>query len=349
MTSQTVESMNADSALTDVAIIGAGPVGLFAVFQCGMLGLKSVVIDSLPEIGGQCTALYPDKPIYDIPAYPNISGADLISQLEQQCQPFHPQFYLDQTVIGVSRQADGAWQIKTSKAQTIKARSVIVAGGAGCFGPNKPPLEGLDACENKSVFYMVRNVSQFEGKNIVIAGGGDSAIDWALMLSEIAASVKLVHRRDRFRATPDSVSKVKKLAETGNVIEICTPYQLSGIHHENGYISEVMVRSIEDESEKSLKADYLLPFYGLAPNLGPINEWGLDCDHGQIPVSSDTCMTIQTGLYAVGDIASYPKKLKLILTGFSECAMAAHAIYHYLNPDKPLHFEHSTSKGVQEL
>ena len=328
---------------TDVAIIGAGPVGLFAVFECGMVGLSCHVIDALEEIGGQCTALYPEKPIYDIPAFPKVSAADLIAQLEQQAAAFKPVYHLNQQVNSISNN-NGLWLLNTAKGTIIQAKAIIIAGGAGAFGPNKPPLKGLKAYEGTSVFYMVRQKSDFAGKNIVIAGGGDSAVDWALSLAPVAKSVRLVHRRDKFRAAPENVARLHALAEEEK-IEIITPYQLKELSGKNGQLEAVHVADM-DGNVRVLEADILLPFYGLAMELGPIADWGLALDHHHIQVDPTTCRTSTDNIYAIGDIAAYDNKLKLILTGFSESAFAAHDIYKKINPDQPLHFEYSTTKGL---
>lgn len=327
--------------IKDVAIIGAGPVGLFAIFECGMVGLKCHVIDVLPEIGGQCSALYPEKPIYDIPSQPEIMAQDLIDNLEKQAAPFDPIYHLNQQVVSLSNN-DGIWHLKTSTDVEIKTKAIIIAGGAGSFGPNKPPLENIEAYEGTSIFYMVRKKQDFADKNIVVAGGGDSAVDWALSLADIAKSVRLVHRRDKFRAAPESVSKLHDLAEKGR-IELVTPYQLHGLEGQNSILSGVQVKDNKGDV-RFLEADVLLPFYGLAMELGPIADWGLSLDHHHIAISPTTGQTSTDMIYAVGDIATYKNKLKLILTGFSECAFAAHDIYKKLYPDTPLHFEYSTTK-----
>lgn len=326
----------------DVAIIGAGPVGLFSVFQCGMLGLSCHVIDSLEAIGGQCSALYPDKPIYDIPAYPEIMAADLIENLEKQAAPFNPNYILNQQIVSLSKD-NGFWILKTDKNIFVKARIVIIAGGAGAFGPNKPPLENLEHYEGTSVFYMVKQKNDFANKDVVIAGGGDSAVDWAISLSQIAKSVSLVHRRDKFRAAPESVRQLHELADKGD-LNIVVPYQLNELIGENGILEAVRVTG--KEGVVDLKADVLLPFYGLSMALGPIKDWNLDLSGSCICVDPSTSMTSIQGIYAVGDIVSYENKLKLILTGFSEASMAAHAIFKELNPDQELHFEYSTTKGL---
>ena len=331
---------------TDVAIIGAGPVGLFAVFQCGMAGLQAHVIDSLDQIGGQCTALYPEKPIYDIPAEPSILAGDLIEQLEAQAAPFGPVYHLGQQVVSVDGVA-GDFTLKTSKGLVLKVKAVIVAGGAGAFGPNRPPLDGLDDYEGQSVFYAVRNRAQFTGKKIMIAGGGDSAVDWAISLSEIAAQIYIVHRRSKFRASAASLDKMQALADEGK-IEILTPCQLEALHGANGVLRSVDVADM-DGNTQSRDVDVLLPFFGLATTLGPIEGWGLDLDHHQIVTDQATSQSSVAGIYAVGDMASYPHKLRLILTGFAEAAQAAHHIHHVLNPEKAEHFEYSTSKGIPSI
>jgi thioredoxin reductase (NADPH) len=328
---------------TDVAIIGAGPVGLFAVFECGMVGLSACVIDTLAEIGGQCTALYPEKPIYDIPAWPEIQAGELIEKLEQQAHPFNPTYLLNQQVVSISDN-NSNWRLKTSQGTEVQAKAIIIAGGAGSFGPNRPPLEGLEDYEGKSVFYMIRRKVDMEGKKVVIAGGGDSAVDWALALAGIAKSVQIVHRREKFRAAPESVKKLHDLHDKGT-LEIVTPYQLNHLEGENGQLSAVHVADM-DGSVRILEADVLLPFYGLAMDLGPILNWGLATNHGHIKTEPTTARTNVNGIYAIGDIAAYENKKKLILTGFSEAAFAAHDIYNLVHPDQPLHFEYSTTKGV---
>ncbi len=341
------ESQNADQSarVVDVAIIGAGPTGLFAVFECGMLGLSCCVIDALDEIGGQCTALYPEKPIYDIPAYPVIEAANLILNLEKQAESFDPIYCLGQQIVSLSGN-NGGWQLKASSGTRFQAKAVIIAGGAGSFGPNKPPLEGIEDYEGTSIFYFIRQKSDFSGKNVVIAGGGDSAVDWAIALSSIAKSVRLVHRRDKFRAAPESVSQLHSLSEKGKV-ELVTPYQLQSLSGDNGVLEFVHIQDMQGDV-RALEADILLPFYGLSMDLGPIADWGLDMDSAHIQIDPTTCRTSKDGIYAIGDIAAYKNKLKFILTGFSEAAFAAHDIYKWIHPDKSLHFEYSTSKGLPQ-
>jgi thioredoxin reductase (NADPH) len=328
---------------TDVAIIGAGPVGLFAVFECGMLGLKCHVIDALAVPGGQCSALYPEKPIYDIPGHPAIDAAALIGKLEEQAAPFAPAYHLDQQVESLQRTEDG-FRLATTRGTVITAKAVIVAAGGGAFGPNRPPLDSIERFEGKSVFYLVTRREAFRDQRIVIAGGGDSAVDWAISLAEVAARVMVVHRRAKFRAAPESAARLDALAKAGR-IDMVIPYQLAGLEGDGGQLSAVLVADL-DGNPKRLEADVLLPFFGLSMNLGPIAEWGLALDHHHIAVAPATCMSSVPGIFAIGDIATYPGKLKLILSGFAEAALAAHAIHPLIHPGEALHFEYSTTKGV---
>lgn len=340
------QNLGADIFETDCIIIGAGPVGLFAIFQCGMLNMKCAVIDALPAIGGQCTALYPEKPIYDIPAYPEVSGADLIKNLEAQAAPFNPTYFLNQRVEGLQEQENGAWLVETTAGQLLRAKNIILAAGAGAFGPNRPPLENIESYEKHSVHYMVRERAMFKDKRVVIAGGGDSALDWALSLSDIATQIYVVHRRDKFRAAPESVSKARELHEnpTQN-FEMVTPYQLHELEGDGHALSAVKVKTMKGE-ERHLEADYLLAFFGIVPDLGALDAWGLKTVGYQIAVDPATCETTKSGIYAIGDVAGYEGKLKLILTGFAEAAQAAHGAYKRCYPDTELHFEYSTTKGV---
>jgi len=330
--------------VTDVAIVGAGPVGLFAVFELGMLKMRAHVIDSLEVIGGQCAALYPEKPIYDIPGYPQIEASALIDRLEEQAAPFAPVYHLDQRVESLTPTEEGRFLLETSGGTRIDARAVVIAAGVGAFGPNRPPLEGLADYEGRSVFYMVRRREDFRGKRVVIAGGGDSAVDWALSLADVAERVMVVHRRPKFRAAPESVDRLHRLAEAGR-IEFVIPYQLAGLDGADGELSAVIVETLQGESRR-LEADVLLPFYGLAMNLGPIATWGLNLERNHIAVDPTTCATSVPGIFAIGDIATYTNKLKLILSGFAEAATAAHAIHPLVHPGEVLHFEYSTTKGV---
>jgi thioredoxin reductase (NADPH) len=329
---------------TDVAIIGAGPVGLFAVFECGMLGFKCHVIDALDIPGGQCSALYPEKPIYDIPGHPAIDAATLISRLEEQAAPFVPIYHLGQQVERLTRMEDGHFRLETSRGTVLLAKVVIIAAGVGAFGPNRPPLAGIETYEGKSVFYLVTRREAFRGRRIVIAGGGDSAVDWAISLAEVAARVMVIHRRAKFRAAPESAARLDALATAGK-IDLVIPYQLAALEGANGQLAAVIAADLEGKTMR-LEADVLLPFFGLSMNLGPIAEWGLALDHHHIAVAPATCMSSAPGIFAIGDIATYPGKLKLILSGFAEAALAAHAIHPLVHPGEALHFEYSTTKGL---
>lgn len=327
----------------DIAIIGAGPAGLFCAFQAGMLGMSSVIIDALDSIGGQCTALYPTKPIYDIPAHPVISGGELISQLMDQCAPFNPQFILSSVVTGMTKDS-GSWKITTSKGSEVRSKSVIIAAGGGAFGPNRPPLDGIEAYEGKSVFYAIHDTEMFRDKKVVIAGGGDSALDWTLNLASIASKIYVVHRRNNFRGMDATLGQIQPFIEAGKV-ELVVPYQLHGISGADAQVTDVVVSDL-DGNIKKLEADFLLPFFGLKMDIGPISEWGLSIDYNHISVDPATMLTNLPGVFAIGDIATYQGKLKLILTGFAEAALACHTAYNIVFPDKALHFQYSTSKGV---
>jgi len=328
----------------DVAIVGAGPVGLFAVFECGMLKLSSVLIDALSEVGGQCTALYPEKPIYDVPAHPAIEAGELISQLERQIAPFRAPQLLGRRVERLSGES-GAFVLGTDKGDVVRAKAVIVAAGAGAFGPNRPPLEGLPAFEAAgAVQYFVRRREDLRGRRVVIAGGGDSAVDWALALRGIAAEIFVVHRRPKFRAAPESAAQLDAAAARGEV-QLVIPYQLHALHGAHGRLAAVEVADL-DGGLRHLPADVLLPFFGLSTDLGPLADWGFALERHHVSVTQATCETSVPGVFAIGDVATYPGKLKLILQGFSEAAMAAHAIHPIVHPGVALHFEYSTSKGV---
>jgi len=331
---------------TDIVIIGAGPVGLFAVFEAGMLKMRTHVVDTLEAIGGQCSALYPEKPIYDIPGYPSIMAAELIEKLEQQAKPFSPTYHFGQKVESVQKTANG-FKVTTSKGTNLACKAIVIAAGCGAFGPNRPPMEGLEAYEGKSVFYLVSRREDFRGKKVVIAGGGDSAVDWAISLSELTEKLYVIHRRDKFRCAPESAAKLKALADAGK-IEMVVPYQLSRLEGENGKLTSVIAADL-DGKERTLPADVLLPFFGLAMELGPIAQWGLNLNGNHIAVNPSTCETSVPGIFAIGDIANYENKLKLILCGFAEAAQAAHAAYKLVHPGEALHFEYSTTSGVPKL
>ncbi len=335
---------------TDVVIIGAGPVGLFAVFECGMLGLKCHVVDALEMPGGQLSALYPEKPIYDIPGYPRIGAQDLVDRLTEQAAPFDPVYHLGSPVTGLA-QRSGLWRVETARGTAIAAPTVIVCAGVGAFGPNRPPLDGIEAYEDQGpglgVKYMVGRIEDFRGRRVVIAGGGDSAVDWALSLADVAESLAVVHRRAKFRAAPDNVRKLEDLAAAGKV-DLVIPYQLGGLEGMGGRLDAVIARDL-DGNARRLPADVLLPFFGMLQQLGPIADWQLDLRDNHIAVDPATMATDRPGLFAAGDIATYPGKLKLILTGFAEAAAAAHGAHAVARPGEILHFEYSTTKGVPGL
>jgi thioredoxin reductase (NADPH) len=327
---------------TEVVVIGAGPVGLFSVFALGQVGLRCVVVDALHEAGGQCAALYPEKPIYDIPGRRSISAADLIGDLMQQAQAYAPTFLLGKRVETL-RDHGGRFELGFSDGSKLVAGAVLVAAGAGAFGPNRPPIENIEAYEGRSVFYSVRVPERFRGKRVVIAGGGDSAADWAVILADIAASVTIVHRRKVFRAAPATVAALERLAEEGRVT-LAAPRTLQGIEGEGADIRAVTIANDDGHTER-LPADALLCFYGLAKDLSAISSWGLDANRGGIPVDPATMAAGRHGVFAVGDIANYPGKLKLILTGFAEAASAAHAARAHIHPERSFHFEYSTTRG----
>ncbi|MFO1154452.1 MAG: NAD(P)/FAD-dependent oxidoreductase [Rhodospirillales bacterium] len=343
--------MATSTLTTDVAVIGAGPVGLFAVFECGMLGMKCHVIDALDIAGGQCAALYPEKPIYDIPGYPKILAADLIERLQSQAEPFKPNYHFGQQVVALQRYGESRWLLQTSAGTQIDTGAVIIAAGVGAFGPNRPPLAGIEEFENQSpgsgVCYFVQRRNDFRDRRVVIAGGGDSAVDWALSLADVAAHVAVVHRRDKFRAAPESVRRLRELVASGR-IELVVPYQLAAVEGSEGQLRKVVVRDLDGQT-RDLSSDALLPFFGLTQNLGPIAEWGLNLFRNHIHVDPATCSVGLSGVFAIGDIITYPGKLKLILSGFAEAAAAAHAIYPLLHPGEALHFEYSTTKGIPEV
>ena len=329
---------------TDIVIVGAGPAGLFSIFEAGMLKMKCHIIDTLETIGGQCVALYPEKPIYDIPAHPKVLASELIELLEAQAKPFNPIYHLNQQVQKIDKKDDGSFVVETSKNIKIECKAIIIAAGCGAFGPNRPPLANIEQFEGSSIYYSVRNKKEFTNKKVVIAGGGDSAVDWAISLAEIAQKIYVVHRRDKFRCAPESADKMKKLEAQGK-IEMVIPFQLEGLEGNDSKLSHVIVKDFENNIKK-IEADYLLPFFGLAMELGPIANWGLNLNKNHIEVDRATMQTSQKGIYAVGDIATYSHKLKLILTGFAESASACHDIFKIVFPNQIYHFEYSTSKGI---
>lgn len=330
---------------TDIIIIGAGPCGLFAVFELGLLDLRCHLVDILDMPGGQCAELYPEKPIYDIPAVPVCTGQELTDRLLEQIEPFSPVFHYGQMAEGLEKQDDGQWLLTTSDQVKIKAPVVVIAAGGGSFVPKRPPLDGLDEFEaTGGVQYAVRQRDKLAGKHLVIAGGGDSALDWTVNLSEIAASVTLVHRRDDFRAAPDTVAKMRTLVDAGKVkLQIG---QLKGLQGDNGSLTNVMVQAAGADEPIALPADVLLPFYGLTMKLGPIADFGLNLEENLIPVDTQKFETSTPSIFAIGDINYYPGKLKLILSGFHEAALMAHAAHAIVHPEKKIRFQYTTSSSA---
>lgn len=325
---------------TDATIIGAGPVGLFQVFELGLLEIKAHVIDSLPTIGGQCIELYPDKPIYDIPAVPVCTGKELTHNLLEQIKPFAPTFHLGQEVIELSRREDGRFELKTSTGTHFITTTVFIAAGVGAFQPRKLKIDGIETFENKQVFYHVKDPSRFAKRHIVIAGGGDSALDWCLKLIEIAESVTLIHRRDQFRAAPASVSKMHAHCEALEMQLMIG--QLTGFEIKNDQLNQIKVTG-NDGITRRLPLDDLLIFFGLSPKLGPIANWGLALERKQIVVDTEKFETNIPGIFAIGDINTYPGKKKLILSGFHEAALAAFGAANYIFPEKKIHLQYTTT------
>ena len=325
---------------TDAVIIGAGPVGLFQVFELGLLEIKAHVIDSLPEVGGQCIELYPDKPIYDIPAIPVCTGRELTNNLLKQIKPFDAQFHLSQEVSKLEQQADGRFLISTSQDKHFLSKTVFIAAGVGAFQPRTLNLEGIDRFIGKQLFYHVKSPEQFANKRIVICGGGDAALDWAIHFSEIAASVTLIHRRDEFKAAPKSIAKMRDLCAS-NKMQLLVG-QVTAYEAQDDRLTEITFTDIDGQI-KQLPLDDLLVFFGLSPKLGPIADWGLNIDRKQICVDTQKFQTSIPGIYAVGDINVYPGKKKLILSGFHEAALAAFAAAEYLNPEKQIPLQYTTT------
>ena len=329
---------------TDVLVIGAGPVGLFAIHQLGIIGLKAEVVDNLDKIGGQCIELYPNKPIYDIPGIPECTGEELTKSLLQQIKPFKTNFHLNERVQAVSKEKEN-WKITTNKNKTFVAPNIIIAGGVGSFEPRKFPIKDVEKFENKSIFYSVKDKNYFKNKKVCIFGGGDSALDWAIELSK-SSEVTLIHRRNEFRAAGHSTTMVKKLEKEGK-IKIKTPFQINSIEGKNN-ISGITIKDENNKVEK-IETDYVLGFFGLIMKLGPIAEWGLNLEKKTIPVNTENFQTNKKGIFAIGDICTYKGKLKLILSGFHEGALAARACFKLARPNEKYRFEFSTtSKNIQE-
>ena len=324
---------------TDVVIIGAGPVGLFAVFELGLLDIKAHLVDILDKVGGQCAELYPEKPIYDIPGIPFITGHGLTDALMEQIKPFNPTFHLNEMVTTVEKTGDAAFRVATDRGKVFEAKVVVIGAGGGSFQPKRPPIPGIEPYENKSVHYAVRKMDAFRDKNLLIVGGGDSALDWTLNLQPIAKRVTLVHRRDAFKAAPASVNRMKELVMEGKISFQLG--QIARIDGESGQLNHVHLTT--DAGDLSIPATRLLPFFGLTMKLGPVADWDLELKDNLIPVNTANFETSRPGLFAIGDINTYPGKLKLILSGFHEAALMAQRAHHYVHPEKRLVFQYTTS------
>ena len=334
-----------DVIKTDALIVGAGPVGLFAVFELGLLDIKSHLVDILPKIGGQCAELYPEKPIYDIPGFPSVTGQGLIDNLIKQIEPFHPEFHLSEMVVSVESvgsETAPLFHVQTDVGTRFETKSLIIAAGGGSFQPKKPPIPEIDTFEEKSVFYAVRRMEDLRGRDVLIVGGGDSALDWTINLQPVARRVTLLHRRDEFRAAPHSVEQMRSLVAEGKMdLRIG---QVTGLRGEGGLLSSALCRG-SDNTEFEIGCNAMLPFFGLTMKLGPIADWGLALSENLVPVDTEKFETSTPGIFAIGDINTYPGKLKLILSGFHEGALAAQRVYRYVYPDKRLTFQYTTSSS----
>jgi thioredoxin reductase (NADPH) len=329
---------------SDILIIGAGPTGLFAVFEAGLLKMKCHLIDALPQVGGQCSELYPKKPIYDIPAYPEILAGDLTEKLMEQCKQFEPGFTLGERAETIEKQADGSFIVTTNKGTQHKAPVVAIAGGLGSFEPRKPQLDAIAFYEDKGVAYMIKDPEVYRHKKVVISGGGDSALDWSIFLSEVASEVTLIHRRNEFRGALDSVDKVQELKDKGK-INIITPAEVTGLIGKNKLEAIEVTKS--GESPVRIETDSFIPLFGLSPKLGPIADWGLEIEKNAIKVNN--ALDYQTnipGIFAIGDVNTYPGKLKLILCGFHEATLMCQAAYQIINPGKRYVLKYTTVSGI---
>lgn len=328
---------------TDIIIIGAGPVGLFTVFEAGLLKLRCHLIDALPQVGGQLTEIYPKKPIYDIPGYPDILAGDLVDNLMKQIEPFKPGFTLGERAETYEKMEDGRFKVTTVKGTEVIAPAIAIAGGLGSFEPRKPPIDNLTDYEDKGVEYMIREPELYRDKRVVIAGGGDSALDWTIFLADVAKEVVLVHRRTSFRGAIDSVEKVNELAESGK-ISLVTNAQIVGLGGE-GHLSEVVIKT-KAEGEVRKETDHFIPLFGLTPKLGPIGDWGLEIEKNAIIVDTFDYATNVPGIFAIGDVNTYPGKLKLILCGFHEATLMVQSAFKLVYPNKKASFKYTTVNGV---
>ncbi len=328
---------------TDTVIIGAGPVGLFAVFELGLLDVRCHLIDVLPKAGGQCAELYPEKPIYDIPAHPSVTGQGLVDKLLEQCEPFKPTFHYGEMVEAIESLGDAEaplFRVRTDAGKALTCKAIVIAAGGGSFQPKKPPIPGIEAYEGTSVHYAVRKMEAFRDRRVVVVGGGDSALDWTLNLQPLARRVTLVHRRDEFRAAPHSVNAMRELVASG-AMDLAIG-QVTGLEGSDGELRAIDVRGAEGVVTR-VACDRLVPFFGLTMKLGPIAGWGLNLDENLVTVDTEKFETSTPGIFAIGDINTYPGKLKLILSGFHEGALAAQRIHRYVHPEKRLTFQYTTS------
>jgi len=328
---------------TDICIIGAGPVGLFAVFEAGLLKMRCHLIDVLPQVGGQLSEIYPQKPIYDIPGFPSINAQQLVDGLMKQIAPFNPTFSLGERVEQLHQLDDASFVIETNDGTEVHCKAVVIAGGLGCFEPRKPAIDRLEDFEGKGVAYMIKNPEAYRNKKVVLSGGGDSALDWTIFLADIASEVTLVHRGDTFRGAPDSAEKVFSLAMQGK-INLVLQSHITAING-NGHLQEVTILN-RDNKESFIETDHLIPLYGLTPKLGPIADWGLNLNFSAIEVNTFDYSTNVPGIYAIGDINTYPGKLKLILCGFHEAALMAQSAFKHVYPEQKLSFKYTTVYGV---
>jgi thioredoxin reductase (NADPH) len=333
---------------TDIAIVGAGPVALFAIFEAGLLKMRCHLIDYLPQVGGQLSEIYPKKPIYDIPGFPSVLAQELVDNLVKQAEPFNPVYTLGERIESLEKLGDRDFILTTNMGTKISASVVVIAGGLGCFEPRKPEVENLTQFENgKGISYMVLDPETYRNKNIVIAGGGDSALDWTIFLAKISKKVTLVHRSESFRGSPDSVNKVMKLAEEGK-IDLLLNSNLTKVSGDN-VLKHVGVANLKTKEEQTIEADNLIPLFGLSPKLGPIENWGLNIDKNAIEVNTEDYSTNIEGVYAIGDINTYKNKLKLILCGFHEAALMSHSAYKYINPGVKYTMKYTTVNGVNSF
>ena len=333
---------------TDIAVIGAGPVALFAIFEAGLLKMRCHLVDYLPQVGGQLSEIYPKKPIYDIPGFPSVIAQDLIENLVKQAEPFHPGYTLGERIESLEKRGERDFLLTTNLGTQIQAKVVVIAGGLGCFEPRKPEVEGLSKFENgKGINYMIIDPEKYRNQKMVIAGGGDSALDWAIFLSDICSELTLVHRSESFRGAPDSVNKVMKLAEEGK-IKLHLNTVLNSVAGSDKLESVTMTHSKTNE-QTIISTNHLIPLFGLSPKLGPIENWGLNIDKSAIEVNTDDYSTNIEGVYAIGDINTYKNKLKLILCGFHEAALMAHSAYKYMNPGIKYTMKYTTVQGVNEF